>query len=135
MRLLFAGLAAVCLVTNAHAMDEQRKNEIIVVYNFTANLYAKVVGMFSDLEDRSISVSRAEEKIEEWAKDYREQTALVPSETRKMCELMVEMLKAAKAAADDYDPVNRRTKDALAALDEAKDKFMRELKDVKYQVQ
>jgi chromosome segregation ATPase len=132
---MIAGVLMLCLQSSALALSPETKKEIIEVYNFTADMYGKVVGLFDDLENKLIDAGRAEDKVDEWLKQYKEQTSSAPSEARSMREKMTEMLKSAGEVADDYEPLNRRTKDALADLEEAKAELRKVMTDVKYLVE
>lgn len=134
MRVLAVILLAACVAVNAYSMDADTKNQLIFVYNLNANLYGNIVGLFSDLEEKTIDADRAAGKIAEWTDSYRKQTESAPSEARKIQELMTELLQASKEAVHDYEPANVRTKDALAALEKIKTELKQAMKDIEYMV-
>lgn len=115
-----------------YALDTEAKTELVGLYNLTVDLYSLVVGLFEDLGARKIEIELAQEKIGQWQDRYNRKTESVPPEGRVMCELMQDMLDLSDEIAEDYQPLNLRTREKLAELDEIKHKLKSAMTELRY---
>lgn len=136
MKLLIVFLVIGCLVvTNVYGFDQETKKRIINIYNATRNQYILIVGLVDDLSNSIIETGLAEKKLREWETRYREKTELIPSEARKICELMNEVIDVAQELVRDYRPNHQKTKDMLDELDKAQTELINEMNELRYKIQ
>jgi hypothetical protein len=77
----------------------------------------------------------AREKLQEWKERYQEKTEYIPTEAKKMCELMNKIIDITEDIIHDYQPNYQKTKDMLNELEEIKTKFLHEMAELKYLLQ
>lgn len=129
--LIITGLA----VSDTFGLSEETKDTLISLYNYTRNYYIHVDNLVDDFKDTKIDATRAEEKLEEWKQKYRKEMEAVPSEAKKMRELMLDIFDIAKELVHDYRPLNLKTKNLLDELDKVQSVLIDEMTAIKYLVQ
>ena len=135
MRLFIVFLVIGCFVAaNVYGLAPEEKNRLIKIYNFTADQYKVIIGLFEDLNDSRIDTRLAEEKVAEWKERYHELTQDLPPETEEMCGLMTEILDTCEELFEDYRPNHRKTKDLLKELEELKTAFITAMTELKYEL-
>jgi hypothetical protein len=127
---------ALCLaVTCAYSLDEETKDKLISLYNFTRDCYALIVRLVDNLEEGKIEPHTAADKVIEWKQQYHADTGLVPRQAEKMRDMMYKVFDLTQELADNYQPHYQETKDLLKELDEVKKELRAEMAELKNMLQ